>query len=137
MNPFFLWVPSQKGLFDDPPQRQKAVTLFFLVRFPERSLIETFPYTRSGPLSVVSTIVSASIFNGSWLSLLIFSLPISTFIFSTGHFFRSAYIRRVIAVHDARATSKNSPGPGPRSVPPTSTDSSAINLCPEVNSCVL
>src|SRR5882762_7743938 len=34
MNPFFLWVPSQKGLFDDPPQRQKAVTLFFSVVEP-------------------------------------------------------------------------------------------------------
>src|SRR5882762_5361951 len=56
---------------------------------------------------------------------------------SMASFFRSAYIRNVMAVHEANAMRIKSPGEGPASLPPFSGGSSAINECSTVESLVL
>src|SRR3712207_5106313 len=50
--PAFEWVPSQNGLFVDPPQRHSA-TVARLARnsLPSASSSRTGPFTKYGPLS--------------------------------------------------------------------------------------
>jgi len=60
----------------------------------------------------------------------IFSCSSRTSAASSGHPFRSAYIRRVMLVHAPRAAASSSYGLGPALVPPTEIGSSAIRGWP-------
>src|SRR5215208_717401 len=61
--PAFEWVPSQNGLFVDPPQRQSAtVARSTRNSLPSASSSKTGPFTKYGPLSRVA-IFSRSVIN--------------------------------------------------------------------------
>jgi hypothetical protein len=58
--PIALWVPSQKGLFDEAPQRQSARRGFWLVTlFPAVSKTSTSPSTMYGPFGIGRMVTSA------------------------------------------------------------------------------
>ncbi len=46
---FRLWLPSQKGLFEEWPQRQSNTGSSFSIIFPSRPLIRNGPVTLRGP----------------------------------------------------------------------------------------
>jgi len=60
--PFRLWDPSQKGLFEEPPHRQRNTGSSGLLIFPSEPLIRFGPVTLRGPPAItLNTVFSFSI----------------------------------------------------------------------------
>src|SRR4030095_13549431 len=55
LNPLVLWLPSQKGYFDDPPHLQMAITLGLSTSVPSWRVTRHGDLRRKGPFGMIIT----------------------------------------------------------------------------------